>query len=179
MKTNSIMKRIRFIIMVATLFVCSSVYAYDGNGPKSGLKAYIEGGFAFGEGIYGEVPISFQVAAGYQINPYVFVGFGSGENFFAAPGVYGIPLYGDLRLTLWNNSISPFIDAKLGYSIADIEGLYFSPSIGCRIGTNNNTAFTISVGYELQKEDKLAINKYNYKSREYMGGVAFKFGFEF
>ena len=54
------------------------------NSPNVGLKAFLEGGYAFGESIYSEVPISLLATVGYQINQHFFVGVGSGENFFCS-----------------------------------------------------------------------------------------------
>ena len=109
----------------------------------------------------------------------LFVGLGSGENYLSSSGVYGIPLFADVRITTLNKSNSPFIDAKIGYSIADIKGLYLSPSIGYRFGSSINTAFTISVGYELQKVKTSLVNQYGYKSTTNFSGLNFKFGFDF
>jgi hypothetical protein len=149
------------------------------NGIKVGLKAFIEGGYAIGENMYSEIPVSLLATMGYQASPHLFVGLGSGENYLSSSGVYGIPLFADVRITTLNKSNSPFIDAKIGYSIADIKGLYLSPSIGYRFGSSINTAFTISVGYELQKVKTSLVNQYGYKSTTNFSGLNFKFGFDF
>ena len=49
------------------------------------------------------------------------------------------------NVTIRVNNKSLFLDVKAGYSISDIEGFYFSPSFGCRLGTKINTAFTFSL----------------------------------
>lgn len=149
------------------------------NSPNVGLKAFLEGGYAFGESIYSEVPISLLATVGYQINQHFFVGVGSGENFFSSSGVYGIPFYGDVRINLQDKSISPYIDARVGYSIVDINGLYVSPSVGCRFGTTINTAFTVGIGYEMQKTGSSILRSNGYKSVKTLGGMNVKFGFEF
>ncbi len=157
------------------------------NGPKTGCKGFLEAGYTFGLGFYGENRITFLATAGWQINPNFFVGIGSGENYFTESKLYGIPIYADFRANIYNNGISPFFDIKAGYSIADVQGFYFSPSVGCRLGSGNNTAFTISIGYELQKADCFTIvtNAYDPNgagivvSNENVGGITIKVGFEF
>ncbi|MBQ9639970.1 MAG: hypothetical protein IJV06_00190 [Bacteroidaceae bacterium] len=106
---------------------------------------------------------------GYQINPYVFAGVGAGVNCYRKSGKtsWGVPIFADVRGNLLNNSISPFLDLKIGYSVADISGFYFSPSIGCRFAISQKAAFTLSIGYEMQKGKALnfindVINKSNY-----------------
>ena len=54
-----------------------------------------------------------------------------------------------------------------------------SPSVGLRFGSSINTAFTISIGYEIQKIDEEKILSYNYKSTKTLGGINVRFGFEF
>ena len=167
------------ITMTAQSQTTSSQSPQTTNGIKVGLKAFIEGGYAFGESMYSEIPVSLLATIGYQASPHMFVGLGSGENFLSSSGVYGIPLYADVRINLLDKSFTPFMDAKIGYSIADIEGLYISPSIGYRFGSSINTAFIISVGYELQKVKTSLVNQYGYKSTTNLSGLNVKFGFDF
>ena len=94
---------------------------------------------------------------------------GSGENFYTDSKQYSIPIYADFRI----NNKSLFFDVKAGYSISDIEGFYFSPSFGCRLGTKNNTAFTFSLGYEYQRSNSLIDGSKN------ASGLVTRIGFEF
>ncbi len=156
-------------------FLCSTtVFAQEVSEknycPKAGLKAFLESGYTIGVGKNHEGRISFLANVGYQINPNIFIGVGTGENYFHDSKLYSIPIYGDIRATFPNNWISAFVDAKIGASIADVKGLFFRPSIGCRLGTKNNTAFTMSVGYENQKVRDSSVN---------LRGITIIFGFDF
>ena len=164
-----------------------STNRYETNIPKFGIKGFVEGGYTIGAGLYGEQRVSFMATVGCQFNPYFFVGIGSGENYFGDSKLYGIPFFADIRLNLQKTSISPLLDLKIGYSIADVKGFFLSPSVGCRFGYSNNTAFTFSIGYELQKADCFTVitdlyslNQVDYyQSKESVGGLTLKIGFEF
>ena len=155
----------------------------DGNGPTTGFKIFAEGGYSQGAGIYGEERVSFMASAGYFFKSHLFTGIGSGENYYTSSKKHSIPLYGIIRVNLLNNSISPFIDAKVGYSIGDIKGLYFTPSVGARWMIDDIIAFTTSIGYEFQRTDDLNLNNNNninaVQSKHNIGALSLKIGFEF
>ena len=174
------MKRV-FILLFLVISMSVSAQnekCLDGLGPKSGLKAFVEVGYTAGTDLYAEDRISFIMTAGWQFNPYFFAGLGSGENYFSDSKKYGIPFYVDLRSNILDNSKSLFLDFKIGYSIADIEGFFLSPSVGWRYGFRNNTALTLSMGYELQKSNSFNNDDKVIKSN-HRGGMTLKMGFEF
>lgn len=196
------MNKIKFFVMTAALVVCTTASAQfsntgtrnnqrttrtsmggaglDGNGPEAGYKGFIEAGYTVGVGDYGEGRIALTTTHGYQINPYVFTGIGAGVNYFTDADAWGVPIFADIRANILNNSISPFIDMKIGYSITDVEGFYFNPSVGCRFGFRNNSAFTLSIGYEMQKADFYGYYAgYYYEDSENCGGLTIKLGFDF
>ena len=107
---------------------------------------------------------------GYQFNPYLFIGYGSGENYFHDSKRYGIPIYGAIRVNLLKTRVTPYIDEKIGTSIADVKGFFFRRSIGCRFGTQNNTAFTLSIVYEHQNLHSSDVN---------LEGLSINVGFDF
>lgn len=93
--------------------------------------------------------VSLQTIHGYQFNPYVYLGGGTGLDFVIAYNHWGevgvcVPLFADLRLSVPSHSAAPFLDLKLGgyaplskvYIWGDESrpvsygGFYFSPSVG-------------------------------------------------
>ena len=88
-------------------------------------------------------------------------------------------------LNFLNTNISPFIDAKVGYSIADVKGLFLSLTVGCRFGFSNNTAFTVCVGYVFQRTDCFtAIKDMSghvdiVQHKKNVGGLTVKIGVDF
>lgn len=147
----------------------TSVKNSDGYSPAVGLKGFIEGGYTIGAGYSDVFRLALIATAGWQFNPNFFIGIGSGENYYTDSKQYAIPIYADFRI----NSKCLFLDLRAGYSISDIEGFYFSPSFGCRLGTKNNTAFTFSLGYEYQKSKTLIDGSYH------ASGLSTRIGFEF
>ena len=143
-------------LIIYLCLLCSiNVFAQDEEGknygPKQSVKGILESGYTIGMGKNHEGRISFLATVGYQVNPHFFIGVGSGENYYHDSKNYGIPIYGDIRANILNYWVSPFVDAKVGTSIGDVKGLFVAPSVGCRFGAKNNTAFTISIGFESQE----------------------------
>lgn len=147
----------------------TSVKSFDGYSPQVGIKGFVEGGYTIGDGYSDIFRLSLLGTVGWQFNSNFFVGIGSGENFYTDSKQYSIPIYADFRI----NNKSLFFDVKAGYSISDIEGFYFSPSFGCRLGTKINTAFTFSLGYEFQRSNSLIDGSKN------ASGLITRIGFEF
>ena len=164
----------KHLVLILYLLCSSNIFAQEINekyhGPKTGIKGFIESGYTIGVGKNHEGRISLLATVGYQFNPYLFIGFGSGENYFHDSKHYGIPIYGAIRANLLKTWVTPYIDAKIGTSIADVKGFFFRPSIGCRFGAQNNTAFTLSIGYEYQDLRDSDVS---------LGGIAIKAGFDF
>ena len=148
----------------------TNVRSFDGYSPKVGVKGFIEGGYTIGDGHSDIFRLSFMATAGWQFSSNLFIGIGTGENYYTDSKQYAIPIYTDFRLI---NKKNLFLDVKAGYSIGDVKGLYISPSFGCRIGTRNNTAFTFSLGYEYQNAGCLIDGSKN------VSGLTTKIGFEF
>lgn len=186
------------IVFFAGLLISENSYAsdFDGNGPSAGYRGFVEAGYTLGVGEYGEDRATLLTTHGYQINPYLFVGAGSGINAFLKKHTtfWSVPIYADLRINLINHSICPFVDLKFGYSVADIEGIYLCPSVGCRMRLGNKTALYASLGYEFQKAnfrttenvikyDSFLRNYYttvkNNQENKTCSGISIKVGFEF
>jgi len=163
------MKQLLLIMCV----LCSiSCYSQDGKNydPQTGIKGFVESGYTIGVGKDHEGRIPLWATIGYQFNPYLFIGVGTGENYFHDSKQYGIPVYGDIRAYLPVSWVGPFIDAKIGASMADVKGFYIRPSAGCRFGATNNTALILSIGYEHQHINESDLD---------LGGIVLNVGFEF
>lgn len=110
---------------------------------------------------------------GYQIAPYVFAGVGVGLTYWydSEDKSIGVPIYADLRADVLPESrFCPFVDMKIGYSVADIEGLYFNPSVGLRLALTEVVGVNIGIGYQMQKVKDIDGS---------CNAVTFKIGFDF
>jgi hypothetical protein len=121
---------------------------------------------------------SFTITNGYMFNKHWAAGAGVGfeifdHNFF--------PLFAELRYTLWDNKISPFVVAKGGYSFcgfgarhyddlylnwypyhitdADLRhygGVMVHPEIGVKVPLSENSDLLFTVAYRYQKSKSVA-----------------------
>ncbi len=195
------MGKMKCLLIAMAIMVCDTAFAqfsnanhgrgkthgssiFDGKGPKSGYKGFVETGYTIGVGDAGDGRISAMTVHGYQINPYIFAGIGAGGNYFHKAEKWNVPIFADVRSNILDHSISPFVDVKIGYSILDVEGFFFSPSIGCRFAIGEKSGLNVSVGYELQKfkiEQSYSVYGYSgsVSAKGTCGGVAFKVGLDF
>ena len=75
---------------------------------------------------------------GYQINPYIYVGAGFGVHIYTKDNFetsLALPIFTNFRANFTKTKVSPFFDAKIGYSIVDLKGWFLSPSIGVGAGS--------------------------------------------
>lgn len=145
------------------------------SGSNGGFNAFVDGGFAFGVGDYGHDRVEFTGSIGYQFNPYVYLGGGLGMSIYTGKGsTILLPFFANARFNFTTRSIAPFLDLKLGYSVGDANGLYFSPMVGCRFATRGSSAFYVGLAYLSQGID-VKHTKYSYTT----GALGFKLGYEF
>ncbi len=158
------------------------------NPRTKGYRGWIETGGAVGLGDYGDGVFAFSTSHGYQFNPYFFLGAGIGVDYHFDWETVFMPIYANARCYFLNNKISPFFDAKIGYSPIDGSGLYFSPSLGVSVGVSKKCALNLLIGYNLQQTKMESYYGYYYggyyfssssESKELLHGISFKLGFEF
>lgn len=139
------------------------------SGNDTGYKGFIDLGYTIGTGDWGVDRIELSTSHGYQFNPYLYVGAGVAANYYLDAEVVGLPIFAHVRGNILDNSISPYIDFRIGYSpLEDVQGLYMAPSVGCKI-----YSFNVSVGYVMQKVEAY------WGDSENCGGFSLKVGFEF
>ena len=164
--------------------------------PNRGYKGFIDLGFSYGTksnvGDYemsGENRIEFSTSHGYFFNPYFFLGLGVGFHFYTGYNYEGeyysydevmveIPIFAHARFHFIDKKVSPFADVKLGYSVHDITGTYFSPSFGCRFAKGSRSAFWVSIGYTVQFIDDSYYDSY-YDSSARSEAFSMKVGWDF
>ena len=151
----------------------------DVSGLKRGFKGYVEVGYALGLSDDDDGCGLVLAAFGYQFNPHIFAGLGAGVGLYDEFEDLGIPVFANFRYTILNKRISPFVDAKAGYSFGDMEGLYLSPSVGCRFAIGKRMAITTSVCLEVQDYEYEDYYWYYDYSSETALSLGLKIGFEF
>jgi len=150
----------------------SSMSFNNNSGNETGYKGFIDLGYTIGVGDWGVDRIELSTSHGYQFNPYLYAGAGIAANYYYDAEVVGMPIFAHVRGNILNNSISPYVDFRIGYSpLEDCQGLYMAPSIGCKL-----KSFNFSIGYVMQK---VKYDGYYGDESDNCGGLSFKFGFEF
>lgn len=147
------------------VFVCAVLASFMGltaMAQKSvGFHGAVNAGYVLScskasvEGL-GEVDLSnriaFEAIGGYQITPNFFAGVGVGGQYFhQGEGAWEVPVFADLKYDILNRSITPFVEAQIGYSFADWEGLYLNPQVGARFRLNEKLGLNVGAGYLVQK----------------------------
>ena len=176
------MKNVKLLLTAVLLAVGMSASAQFTNassrsngfsgGPVPGYKGFFEAGYTVGVGDGVDRIAIASTTHGCQINSNIFVGGGVAVNYFTDAELWNLPIFGNVRYTILDNKISPFIDGKIGYAVLDVDGFYFNPSVGCRFGFSDTFALTASMGYEVLSAE------YGY-SRKNCGGMTFRVGIEF
>jgi len=145
-----------------------NTYANYSYFPSRGYKGFIDLGFSFGINNdywdYRDNKFEFATSHGYLFNPHLFVGLGIGINYYVDrldDDYYPldddtrveIPLFAHVRTHFLDRKVTPFADAKLGYIVTNDDGVYFSPSVGCRFARNYRSAFWVSLGFSVIRYD--------------------------
>lgn len=92
----------------------------------------------------------FMTSHGYQFNPYLYVGAGLGFEYSNVSDCHIIPLFLDGRTDLKFGRFTPFFDVRLGVSLTEGAGVYFSPTIGYRFNWGRKVGINLGVGMTLQ-----------------------------
>lgn len=170
----------------------------NNNNNKTGYKGFVDFGYSLnirGDKYKDTDHIDFTTSHGYQFNPYFFLGIGVGVNYYYDTALsYRKPgfeeeknsewLYSAFinpRATFLDGSISPFIDAKAGYSLnEEVNGFYLSPSAGLHLAIPNSyISVNVSAGYTLQTLKTTKSTSFNPYKDTPLGGLTFKVGIDF
>lgn len=151
----------------------------------TGYKGHFDLGYVFDLSDYDAGRLELTTSHGYQFNSHFFAGIGVGVDYYTDSELVGVPIFADFKITPWNSKIAPFFDAKIGYSVADIEGVYFAPTIGCRFALNDKLGLNVGLGYVLQRAT-VYYSWYSYyggyqydEETETLSGLSLKVGLDF
>lgn len=124
---------------------------------ETGYRGFVDYGFLYGTGDFdGSTMNEITTTHGYQILPQLFVGGGVGMHLYkfgkSDEIQYDLPVFADIRWDMLLTKFTPFIDVKGGYSVAgNFTGVYFNPSIGCRMAIGDKIGINLGIGYTYMK----------------------------
>lgn len=143
------MNQIKFFICLTCLCILSPVNANDNHinaTPDYSLKSGVRGLVDIGSAFWGDYyKFGANITYGYQFNSYLFLGAGV-EIGIDNNSRLALPFFTDVKFTILNKKVTPFIDLRSGYDIYWGD-FYLSPSIGCRFAIHNK-GLNVSIGAE-------------------------------
>ena len=149
-----------------TVIAASLMTAISLSAKGEGKNPYYDKGYRGNVALGGTVVLSNDFGSrttlltshGYSFGNGAFVGLGTGVMMDFA-GHCTIPLFTNFKYSFINNTVSPFIDYKMGGSIYDLSSvnLFVSPSVGVDVGR-----FSFSIGYILQASRDIYTVLYDY-----------------
>ena len=172
------MKKLIFALAIA-LVIPVMGYSQADKVLKEGYKGFFEIGNIRDFNDYGADRMEFTTSHGFQVNQYLFLGVGVGLNYYNDMNVVGIPIFGQFRVTPSEGKITPYLDAKIGYSECQVEGFYLSPTIGVRCAVGEKCGIYLGVGYSLQSSNKIYYRGFIFDERKDVNAWSIKFGFDF
>lgn len=171
--------------------------------PSKGYRGFVDVGYTFATGDWGLYRYGFSTSHGYQVCPYFFAGVGAGmyvyqrynsnNNWHNSVHTVGqgdpmsIPIFAHLRSEFVDSWITPYVDAKVGYSIFDKAGFYSTISAGARVAlkiSGRKVAFSLGAGYDMQHISKVRtqgkyFGEYLRFGDVFTNGVQIRFGVDF
>lgn len=188
-------------VFILSAMLLSSIGSIAQNTAKNCYRGYVDAGYSVGIGDYDFGRFEVNTSHGYQINPYLFIGAGTGLHFMSSyktkdmnipldirDSKVDIPVFANIRCNLQKKKVSPFFDIKGGTYVTNNGGLYVNASAGCRISINEKQAINLSVGYAIEKLQFETFDSFiNHTSMDYTRYttlydtevVTIKLGFEF
>jgi len=167
------MKRIFMLLTVIVLAV--SLFSQEGDAPEidlsnsvfdgleKGYKCNVEFGglFGYGNRNYGANGLKLHIVNGYQFNPYLSVGAGTGIWYNLAYSRTHIPFFVDLKINFLNRRISPYFSIDSGGLLSKDCSPYTSKNVTLLVLLNPTLGvtykvsdwFTINLGLGLEYTD--------------------------
>ncbi len=133
----------------------------------------------------------FSTTHGYQIDSRFFVGIGFDLEHCSSYSDNMAAVFVDGRTDLKFGKFTPFGDLRVGFSMTDGGGLYFSPTIGYRFNWGRKVGVNIGAGLTLKgvtydhydiifnPDGYVVIGNRVGKSHEYKPYFTFRVGFDF
>lgn len=126
-----------------------------GNAPR--FRGFVELNNTFGTSASWRNRFGMLASFGYQVFPYLYVGAGTGFDYWTDYSYWSVPIFAHLRTEVHKahrRNVSPFIDTKIGYNFVNWQGLYFTPSVGCHFYVgHSNIGLSAYIGFAIQRID--------------------------
>ena len=127
---------------------------------KKGYQGIAGLGYAFALDDFSEDFVKVIFINGYRISPYVFLGLGTGLNYYYDKADLVIPCFADFRVNRVYKTVTPYaaldvgcsFDVTIDYDVSDI-GILLSPAVGAFVKISDKAAMNVGIGFEIQTMD--------------------------
>lgn len=160
----------RILISVLFLFFAAVSFGQNSGGLQKGFKGVFEPAYQFGVGEFGLDRFKVNLTYGYQFNPYVSFGGGTGMRYYFNNSAAFVPLLADLKINFVDGKVSPYVSVVAGYNFDAFHsfgkvGYVVNPAAGVCIRRHEKGAVLLGVEFEVQQM-LLPIDKF-YENRYY------------
>lgn len=142
-----------------------------------GYRGFIETAYTQGVGNKKINRVEFATSQGFQFNPTYYLGVGAVYSVALKNELLPLPLFLNGRINFQDARTTPFLDMRIGYSILEKKGVYYSCTFGVSISENDKFSFNIGLGYSTQ-ESRYTNNNMT-KIEEKYNGFSLKIAFEY
>ncbi len=157
------------------MLICSAcMVANAQNTSGNCYRGFVDAGYDVGIGDYEFGRFVINTTHGYQFNPYIFLGAGTGFHFMSEyktkdmdialdtrESKVDVPVFANVHVNFTKSKVAPFVDGKAGTFVTNNGGMFWNISAGCRIATNEKQAINISIGYVAEKLEFESFDRFN------------------
>ena len=157
------------------MLICSAcMVANAQNTSGNCYRGFVDAGYDVGIGDYEFGRFVINTTHGYQFNPYIFLGAGTGFHFMSEyktkdmdialdtrESKVDVPVFANAHVNFTKRKVAPFVDGKAGTFVTNNGGMFWNISAGCRIATNEKQAVNISIGYAAEKLEFESFDRFN------------------
>lgn len=148
-----------------------------------GFRGFIDNAYIHGLGSKKNHRLEYATSLGFQFNPIFYTGIGTAYTMTLNKKDASLPVFVNSHINFLDEYTTPFWDLKLGYSVAEGKGFYFSTGFGMSFTKKGKRAFNLSLIYSLQNtkyydwSDKEPPTRIEVKPTYH--GLALKLSYEF
>lgn len=123
---------------------------------EPGYEVSVDLGYQIGTGDWGLDRIKLDIINGYRINPYIFLGLGTGWRYYHQIEDALVPIFLNFKVNFIQSQMSPFLELSTGYSLNASrnfkgEGAFIAPTIGVDFPISDGTKMNVGLSYETQR----------------------------
>ena len=162
-------------LFLFAMLICSACLVTNAQNISGNCyRGFIDAGYDVGIGDYEFGRFVINTTHGYQFNPYIFLGAGTGFHFMSEyktkdldialdtrESKVDIPVFANAHVNFTKRKVAPFVDGKAGTFVTNNGGMFWNISAGCRIATNEKQAVNISIGYAAEKLEFESFDRFN------------------